>query len=127
MAASHHAPTVMPRSSPATYREGVVRAKFQILSLAPPCHDRKLDGCQSRDQDAGQNKTASLEEALKAVTIYPAQQQGMQEKIGTIEVGKCAVLVVLDKDITDVAPRDLSDIKVLGAVMNGRFTHCDGL
>jgi predicted amidohydrolase YtcJ len=34
---------------------------------------------------------------------------------------------VLDKDITDVAPRDLSDIKVLGTVMNGRFTHRDGL
>lgn len=72
-------------------------------------------------------KTASLEEALKAVTIYPAQQQGMQEKIGTIEVGKYADLVVLDKDITDVAPRDLSDIKVLGTVMNGRFMHRDGL
>lgn len=72
-------------------------------------------------------KPATLNEALKAVTIYPAAQQDMQDKIGTIEVGKYADLVVLDTDITKVAPRDISDIKVLGTVMDGRFTHRDGL
>jgi len=72
-------------------------------------------------------ETATLDQALKAVTIHPAQQQDMQEKIGTIEVGRYADLVVLDKDITDVAPRDISNIKVLGTVMDGRFTHREGL
>ncbi len=72
-------------------------------------------------------KPATLEQSLKAVTIYPAAQQDMQDKIGSIEVGKYADLVVLDTDITTVAPRDISDIKVRGTVMNGRFTHRDGL
>lgn len=72
-------------------------------------------------------KPATLEQALKAITIFPAAQQDMQDKIGSIEVGKYADLVVLDQDITTVAPRDISDIKVLGTVMDGRFTHRDGL
>jgi len=72
-------------------------------------------------------KPASLKEALKAVTIYPAQQQLMGDKIGTIAVGKYADLVALDKDITKVAPREISKIKVLGTMPNGEFTHRDGL
>lgn len=72
-------------------------------------------------------KPASLHEALKAITIYPAQQQAMEDKIGTIEVGKYADLVVLDQDIEDVEPRNISGIKVLGTVMNGQFTHREGL
>ncbi len=72
-------------------------------------------------------KPATLMQSLKGVTIHPAAQQNMQDKIGTIEVGKYADLVVLDRDITTVAPRDISDIKVLGTVMDGRFTHREGL
>ncbi len=72
-------------------------------------------------------KPASLEESLKAVTIYPAAQQAMQDKIGSIEVGKYADLVVLDQDITAVEPREISNIKVLGTLMDGRFTHRDGI
>ncbi len=72
-------------------------------------------------------KPASLEESLKAVTIYPAAQQAMADKIGSIEVGKYADLVVLDQDITAVEPREISNIKVLGTLMDGRFTHRDGI
>ncbi len=72
-------------------------------------------------------KPASLEESLKAVTIYPAAQQQMEDKIGSIEVGKYADLVVLDQDITSVEPREISNIKVLGTVMDGRFTHRNGI
>lgn len=72
-------------------------------------------------------KPASLEQALRAVTIYPAEQQNMADKIGSIKVGKFADLAVLDKDITKVSPRDISDIKVVGTVMKVGFTHRDGL
>ena len=72
-------------------------------------------------------KPASLEEALKAVTIYPAAQQDMADKIGSIEVGKYADLVVLDQNILDVETSDISGIKVLGTLMDGRFTHRDGI
>jgi imidazolonepropionase-like amidohydrolase len=41
------------------------------------------------------------EEALKAVTLYPAQILGVADKMGTIEVGKMANLVIADGDILE--------------------------
>ncbi len=43
----------------------------------------------------------SREEALKSVTIYPAEILGVADKIGSIEVGKMANVVVTDGDILD--------------------------
>lgn len=55
------------------------------------------------------------EEALKAVTIYPAQILGIADKLGSIENGKIANIVVADGDILD--PR--TNIKYL--FINGRM------
>ncbi len=41
------------------------------------------------------------EEALKAVTIYPAQILGIADRLGSIETGKDANIVVTDGDILD--------------------------
>ncbi len=41
------------------------------------------------------------EEALKAVTLYPAQALGMADQLGTIEKGKHADLIFLDGDPLD--------------------------
>ena len=40
-------------------------------------------------------------EALKAVTLYPAQIMGVADKFGSIEVGKMANLVVTDGDLLE--------------------------
>lgn len=55
------------------------------------------------------------EEALKAVTLYPAQILGIADRLGSIEVGKVANIVVTDGDILD--PR--TNIKYL--FINGRL------
>ncbi|MCA1588968.1 MAG: amidohydrolase family protein [Acidobacteria bacterium] len=55
------------------------------------------------------------EEALKAVTIYPAQILGIADRYGSIEVGKIANIVVADGDILE--PR--TNIKYL--FINGRL------
>lgn len=41
------------------------------------------------------------EEALKAVTLYPAQILGIDDKLGSIDVGKMANVVVTDGDMLD--------------------------
>src|SRR5688500_7737868 len=41
------------------------------------------------------------DEALKAVTLYPAQAMNVQDKLGSIEVGKMANIVVVDGDILE--------------------------
>ena len=44
----------------------------------------------------------TVEEAIKAITIAPAWQMRMEDKIGSIEVGKYADLVVLEQSPFDL-------------------------
>ena len=57
----------------------------------------------------------SKDEALKAVTLYPAQILGVADKLGSIEVGKMANVVVTDGDLLD--PRT----SVKHVFINGRL------
>ena len=57
----------------------------------------------------------SKEDALKSVTLYPAQILGIADKLGSIEVGKMANLVVTDGDLLE--PR--TNVKHL--FINGRM------
>ena len=47
----------------------------------------------------------------------------MEHDIGSIEVGKLADLIVLEKNLFEVAPQDIHKTKVLMTVMNGKVTH----
>ena len=42
------------------------------------------------------------DEALKAITVYPAQILGVADRVGTLDAGKDATLFVADGDILDV-------------------------
>ncbi|MBX7173104.1 MAG: amidohydrolase family protein [Pyrinomonadaceae bacterium] len=55
------------------------------------------------------------EEALKAVTLYPAQILGVADKLGSIEVGKIANIVVTDGDMLEART------KVKYLFINGRL------
>jgi imidazolonepropionase-like amidohydrolase len=57
----------------------------------------------------------SKEEALKSVTLYPAQILGIADKLGSVETGKVANIVVTDGDMLE--PR--TNIKYL--FINGRL------
>ena len=69
------------------------------------CVSTGEDGPEVRDlpYHAGLSAAFGLppEEALKAVTLYPAQILGVADKMGSIEVGKMANLVVTDGDILE--------------------------
>ncbi|HYP28686.1 MAG TPA: amidohydrolase family protein [Blastocatellia bacterium] len=65
-----------------------------------------LDAAHSRDlpYHAGMAAAFGLpkEEALKAVTIYPAQILGVSDRVGSIEQGKVANLIVTDGDPLEI-------------------------
>ena len=69
------------------------------------------------------NETLTLEQAIKANTSTSAYQNRLEDKIGSIEVGKAADLVVLEKNLFDVAPKQISDVDVLLTMMNGKVTY----
>jgi len=49
------------------------------------------------------------DEALKAVTLYPARILGVEEHLGSIEVGKSASLAITDGDILDIRSHVLQE------------------
>ncbi len=61
----------------------------------------------------------SVQDALRAVTIEPAAQLMLDDYIGSIEVGKVADLVILDKNPLTVDPNSIHSIKVLRTFVNG--------
>ncbi len=65
----------------------------------------------------------SLAEALRAATLGPAYQLGLEKKVGSIEVGKLADLVVLDRNLFEVASHDIHKTKVAMTIMNGQVRH----
>lgn len=77
------------------------------------------NGAENRDlpYQAGMAGAYGLspEEALKSVTLYPAQILGIGDRLGSIEAGKMANIVVTDGDILDAR----TNIKYL--FINGRL------
>jgi predicted amidohydrolase YtcJ len=65
----------------------------------------------------------TLAEAIRSSTIDAAYQLRLDDKVGTIEVGKRADLIVLDRDLFDLAPSEISTVSVLMTLMNGRVRH----
>ena len=61
----------------------------------------------------------SREDALRAMTIWAAKSQFQEDEIGSIEVGKQADLVVLDRDLLTSDEASLFETKVLQTVISG--------
>jgi predicted amidohydrolase YtcJ len=62
-------------------------------------------------------------EGLKAQTINVAQQFGEQATKGSLEPGKLADLVILDKNPLNVEPMAIKDIKVVETVKDGKTIY----
>jgi imidazolonepropionase-like amidohydrolase len=45
------------------------------------------------------------EEALRAVTLYPARVLGIADRLGSLEVGKIADVLVTDGDLLEITSR----------------------
>ncbi len=67
----------------------------------------------------------SIAEAIQAYTINGADMLGMGEIIGSIEVGKRADLIVVDRDIFEASPEQVAQTRVLRTMMNGRIVYND--
>jgi hypothetical protein len=68
----------------------------------------------------GVGEALPVMEGLKALTINAAWQLNMEKKIGSIEPGKYADLIILDNNPLKAAPQSLRDIQVLNTFINGK-------
>ncbi len=60
---------------------------------------------------------------LKGMTIWAAYSQFEEEKRGSLQPGKYADLVVLDKDLLNTPSDELLSILILGTMVNGNWVY----
>ena len=66
-----------------------------------------------------------LPEAIAAFTINAAYTNRDEANTGSLEVGKRANLAVLDRNLFDIPPTEISDTKVLLTLFEGKTVHGD--
>ena len=60
---------------------------------------------------------------LEMYTKNVAYENYMEDIVGTVEVGKKADFVVLDQNILDIDPKNISETKVVYTVSNGDIVY----
>ena len=70
-----------------------------------------------------EDERITLDQALKAATLDAAYVLGLEDKVGSLKVGKMADLVVLGKDLHEIKPEAISTTKVDLTMMNGKITY----
>ncbi|QYK13835.1 amidohydrolase [Shewanella rhizosphaerae] len=81
---------------------------------------RQLPGRDDVPPLGGEEARLPLELAIYAQTLGSAYGMGLNDKIGSLEVGKYADLIVLDKNLFDIEPHSIHDAKVLFTMMDGK-------
>jgi predicted amidohydrolase YtcJ len=69
------------------------------------------------------NERVTPYEALRALTIHGAYQFKEEKSKGSLEVGKLADLVILDRNPLKVNPMEIKDIKILETIKEGRSVY----
>jgi predicted amidohydrolase YtcJ len=69
------------------------------------------------------DEAITLPEAVAAFTINAAYTNRLDKETGSIETGKRADLVVLDRNLFEVPPSEISDTKALLTLFEGKAVH----
>jgi hypothetical protein len=99
---------------PSNHTDFVVAPLDQMMMLSSAVNRISRAGAE-----IGLDQKVSVFEGLKAMTEWTAEQYGEADTKGTLEVGKLADLVILDKDPLKVDPMTIKDIKVVETIKEG--------
>ena len=73
----------------------------------------------------GPDEAVSMQEALRMYTVNSAYLSWDEHKKGSIEIGKFADLIVLDRDPLTIPPEQLLTMRVLTTIVNGKVVYQD--
>ncbi|MCK2003415.1 amidohydrolase [[Brevibacterium] frigoritolerans] len=69
------------------------------------------------------HECVTLAEALKAYTSGPAYGTFREQELGTLEAGKLADIIVLERNLFEVLVEEIPDIKVLLTIVDGQVVY----
>lgn len=68
-----------------------------------------------------ENERLSVEDMIRGYTLNGAAQLGLDNELGSIEVGKVADLVVLDRNLFEVLPSQIKSTRPTAVLMEGKL------
>ena len=77
----------------------------------------------SSGQIVGPEEAIDIMEAIRVYTWNGAYLSKDEDRLGSIEPGKLADLIVIDRDITSVPPEELLEIEVLTTMADGNIVY----
>ena len=91
----------------------------------------KVGVTRENDPDAGPKYAGRLSTdvgltvpaVIRAITANSAYELHAERAIGSLEVGKLADLIVIDRNLLKSSPRQIADVKVLLTVVGGRMVY----
>ena len=114
------------------YRSGAIVAFGSDWSVSSPNPLEEIQVAITRMGPAGETSAAflpgekiNLPEALAAFTINAAYTNRLEKTTGSIEPGKNADLIVLERNLFDVAPTQIGKTRVLVTLFEGRAVYGD--
>lgn len=111
------------------FREGVIPAMHNDPPVTPVDPLLNMWIAVKRKTKSGRvlgaQQAITPQQALEAYTINAAYQFGMEKDAGSLEAGKFADFVVLDKNPLKVDPDKIRNIHVLATVRGGMITYSD--
>jgi predicted amidohydrolase YtcJ len=91
--------------------------KVGVTRTNAPQPDHKYAGRLSED------KGLSRREVLRAITMNSSYELHQDRDTGSLEVGKLADLIVIDRNFLDIPAEQIADIKVLQTVVGGQVVY----
>ena len=86
-----------------------------------------ISGCVARISSRGQylckDQAISPIDAIRAYTINGAYLEGTEDEKGSLEPGKMADMVVLDRDLLTVNPVEIIDARVMMTIVGGEIIY----
>ena len=80
---------------------------------------RKTEGGDT----VGENQAVSVLDAIRCYTYNGAYASFDEEKLGSIEEGKLADMIVLSKDILEIPVEEIPQTDVLKTIVNGKIVY----
>jgi len=114
---------------------GIVAASASDYPVPPPPDPLQAiqRGVMRRDPaDATQEgplwpeESVTVTQMVRSWTAHGAYALGIEDETGTVEAGKAADLIVLDRDILAVPPEEIADASVELTLFAGRPVHAAG-
>jgi len=104
---------------------------LMLSSDAPVCDPNPLAGIYSAVTRKRMNRTPekgwhmeqalTVEEAVKGYTITPAVASGVGDRLGSISKNKFADMIVVNRNIFNIEPDEIADIKVDLTIFDGKI------